>query len=82
MWKPGWMTSCWLWFQRKGGRVKEARLNLWWRSVAGVAVVLLPEQKSATKARFDLVAVDFCTSALVCEAQLAGIALLSLYQAP
>lgn len=82
MWKPGWMTSCWRWFQRKDGRGKEARLNLWRRFVAAVGVVRRPEQKSATKARFDLVAVDSCTSALVCEAQLAGIALLSLYQAP
>ena len=62
--------------------MKDARLNSWRRFVAGVVGVLLPEQKSATKARFDLVAVDFCISALVCEAQLAGIALLSLYQAP
>lgn len=62
--------------------MKEALLSLWRRSVGAVVVVLSPEQKSATKARFDLVAVDSCISASVCEAQLAGIALLSLYQAP
>lgn len=55
------MTSCLLLYQKMVGRVKEARLNLSPKFVAAVMVVLSPEQKSATKARFDLVAVGSCT---------------------
>lgn len=58
------MTLCLLWFQKTGGSVKEARLSLWQKFAVAVVVVMAGlslEQKPATKARFDLMAVDSCT---------------------
>ena len=54
--------------------------------VAAVVAVSYPEKKSATKARFDPVAVDSYISTLAREVQVqpepAGTGLLSRYQAP
>ena len=55
------MTSCLLWFQKMGGRVREARLNSLRKFAVAVAVVQPFEEKFASKARFDLVVVDSCT---------------------